>query len=68
MRRARGKSLDWVLAIDNALIGKFILAEDFRRGVEAVLVRKDGVPPPEGWMPASVADYFRDVPKEDAKL
>ena len=69
MRRARGKSLDWVLAIDNALIGKFILAEDFRRGVEAVLVRKTGVPPPEGWMPKRpVADYFRDVPKEDAKL
>ena len=43
--------MDWVLAIDNALIGKFILAEDFRRGVEAVLVRKTGVPPPEGWMP-----------------
>jgi len=69
MRRARGKSLDWVLAIDNALIGKFILAEDFSRGVEAVLVSKTGVPPPGGWMPARpVADYFRDVPKEDAKL
>jgi enoyl-CoA hydratase len=69
MRRARGKSLDWVLAIDNALIGKFILAEDFSRGVEAVLVSKTGVPPPGGWTPARpVADYFRDVPKEDAKL
>jgi len=34
-----------------------------------VLVSKMGVPPPGGWMPARpVADYFRDVPKEDAKL
>ena len=52
MRRARGKSLDWVLAIDNALIGKFILAEDFRRGVEAVLVRKTGCRRRKGGCPS----------------
>ena len=68
MRRARGKSLDWVLAIDNALIGKFILAEDFRRGVEAVLVRKAECAAGRVDAQASRRDYFRDVPKRDAKL
>ncbi|ABP01076.1 predicted protein, partial [Ostreococcus lucimarinus CCE9901] len=52
MRRSRGKSLEWVLAMDNALIVKFIHAPDFRRGVEAVLIDKVGAPPPGGWMPA----------------
>jgi enoyl-CoA hydratase/carnithine racemase len=59
MRRARGKSLEWSLATDNALISQFIFADDFKRGVDAVLITKVGVPPPEGWAPTrSPASFF----------
>ena len=67
MRRSRGKSLEWVLAMDNALIVKFIHAPDFRRGVEAVLIDKVGAPPPGGWMPAvDATSYFAAA--SDSKL
>ena len=66
MRRARGKSLEWCLATDNVLITKFIYADDFQRGVDAVLIKKVGAPPPEGWtkMTRSVSSFFAD----DSKL
>lgn len=59
MRRARGKSLDWCLAMDNILITKFIACDDFRRGVNSMLIKKTGAPPPEGWIaPSDALEFF----------
>ena len=69
MRRARGQSLEWCLGTDNVLIRKFLAGEDFRRGVDAMLIKKTGVPPANGWAAASprvVEEYFSGAP--DSKL
>ena len=66
MRRARGQSLEWSLATDNVLIRKFLVGDDFKRGVDAMLIKKTGAPPTEGWSPTSarvVDDYFAGAPE-----
>lgn len=66
MRRARGQSLEWCLSTDNVLIRKFLAGEDFKRGVDAMLIAKTGVPPARGWSSASprvVDDYFSGAPE-----
>lgn len=67
MRRARGKSLDWCLAMDSILIAKFIACDDFRRGVNSMLIKKTGAPPPEGWCPLAPSDALEFFSK-DSKL
>jgi len=68
MRRARGKSLDWCLAMDNILITKFIACDDFRRGVNSMLIKKTGTPPPEGWVAPTDALALESFFAKDSKL